>query len=355
MNRFGLRVVVIAAALAGALLPVAPLTIERLYSSTFYPVLQRSLTGISNLVPFALFDLFGMGIAFWWLAMTVRDIVRRGARPWSRVAMGIATRTLVTTAGVYLAFLISWGLNYRRVPLSEKLEFDPSLVSSDRVRELAVTTVDQLNALYVPQESTPAPTPDIDPSLAPAFELAQEMLGLPYRARPARPKRTVIDGYFKAAAVEGMTAPFFMETLVPSDLLRVERPAVIAHEWSHLAGFADEGEASFVAWLTCLRGSRAVQYSGWLFLYAEAVGALPPRDRSEVAARLGSGPREDLLAIAARRRQNVRPVVATAGWEVYDRYLKANRVEAGAASYREVLRLVLGARFEPGWRPALKP
>jgi hypothetical protein len=30
-------------------------------------------------------------------------------------------------------------------------------------------------------------------------------------------------------------------------------------------------------------------------------------------------------------------------WQVYDRYLRANRVDAGVASYDEVTRLVLGS------------
>ena len=38
------------------------------------------------------------------------------------------------------------------------------------------------------------------------------------------------------------------------------------------------------------------------------------------------------------------PGVSRAGWRVYDSYLKANRVEAGTASYDEVVRLVLGTR-----------
>ena len=54
-----------------------------------------------------------------------------------------------------------------------------------------------------------------------------------------------------------MTDPFFLETLLAPDLLDVERPFVIAHEWGHLAGYADESEANFIAWLACRRGSRA--------------------------------------------------------------------------------------------------
>ena len=41
-------------------------------------------------------------------------------------------------------------------------------------------------------------------------------------------------------------------------------------------------------------------------------------------------------------RATFSPQVSAAGWRVYDQYLKANRVEAGAASYAQVVRLVLG-------------
>jgi hypothetical protein len=151
-----------------------------------------------------------------------------------------------------------------------------------------------------------------------------------------------------------MTDPYFLETLVQRELLPFERPFVIAHEWSHLAGFADESEANFVGWLTCLRGSVADQYSGWLFLYAELARAVRARDRAPFAATLAAGPRDDLNAIADRYNRQVNPRVSATGWRVYDRYLKANRVAAGTASYDQVVRLVLGARFGPDWTPLLR-
>ena len=66
---------------------------------------------------------------------------------------------------------------------------------------------------------------------------------------------------------------------------------------------------------------------------------------------LAPGPRADLLAIRDRYVREVNPRLSTAGWRVYDSYLKANRVTAGAASYDEVVRLVLGTRV--AGRPAL--
>jgi hypothetical protein len=237
-------------------------------------------------------------------------------------------------------------LNYRRVPLGEKLALNLRDVSAVSVTALAVEAVEQVNRLYEPSRSDlPRDVGRVDPRLARAFEQAQASLGASQFARPARPKHSLLDAYFRAAGVQGMTAPFFLETLVPSDLLPVEHASVVTHEWSHLAGFADEGEAGFVAWLACLQGTPAARYSGWLFLYGEAAGALPPADRRPIAARLDPGPRADLQAIADRWRRNISPAVSAAGWRMYDRYLRANRVEAGAASYGHVLRLVLGTNL----------
>ena len=106
----------------------------------------------------------------------------------------------------------------------------------------------------------------------------------------SRPKATLLDFYFRRAGVAGMTDPYFLETLVERNLIPFERPFVVAHEWSHLAGFADESEANFVGWLTCLRGSNADQYSGWLFLYDELAGAVG-RGGDRSGSRGTTGPR----------------------------------------------------------------
>jgi hypothetical protein len=163
---------------------------------------------------------------------------------------------------------------------------------------------------------------------------------------PARPKRTILDWYFRRAGVDGMTDPFLLETLVAGNVLPFERAFVVSHEWSHLAGIADEGEANFTAWLSCVGGSAAHAYSGWLFLYAELARAVSASERAALSDALAAGPRADLRAIRDRYVRDVNPRVSAAGWRVYDSYLKANRVPAGTASYDEVVRLVLGVRVD---------
>jgi hypothetical protein len=342
------RLTLIVAAGAAALVPLPAGLVERAYSTGAYPSIQRALTGVSNQVPLALFDAVLVLVLAAWGGPTLVDALRGRRLGWWRVGGRAAMRTATIASATYLAFLVAWGFNYRRTRIVDKVPFDDRAITVDAARDLALRSARELNALYergsLGAEDAAAVNPDVDSSLAAAFSNALEAVGSP-AALPARPKRTLLDPYFLSAGVDGMTDPFFLETLVASDLLPVERPFVVAHEWSHLAGFADEGEANFIGWLTCLRGSPAVRYSGWLFLYREVVAGLPARDRDLVARELAAGPRADLQAIAERLRRHINPRVAAAGWRVYDTYLKANRIEAGAASYAEVVRLVLGTKL----------
>jgi len=306
------------------------------------------LTGVSNRASFALFDVLVAALALWLLGAFVRDVAARRQRGWTRTAARTVGRTAVLAAAVYLLFLVTWGFNYRRPPLGDRLALDMAQATPEAARALAMVAVEQLNALHAPAHAAPRRDDDVDPDLAAAFAEAQSRLGVDQPARPARPKRTWLDPYFRAAGVDGLTAPFFAETLVPSDLLEVERPVIVAHEWGHLAGFADEGEAGFLAWLTCFVGPAPIRYSGWLSVYGDALRVLPRREREVVMAALGPGPIADLRAMAERRSRNVNRTVSRAGWRAYDQYLRANRVESGTASYGEALRLVLGTKLGRG-------
>jgi hypothetical protein len=332
----------VATACAAFLIPLPAVAVERFYSGLIYPPVQRALTSFSNLVPLALFDILIVGFPAVWGVLAVRDIARSRRRLQTAGRWGL--RTVAAAALLYLVFLMTWGLNYRREPLDRKLKYDANAVTSEAARDAATLTVSRLNALYAPAHAAGDRTTG-DAALAAAFARTTKELGGTGTTVPGRPKQTILDLYFRPAAVAGMTDPFFLETLVESNLLEIERPFVVAHEWSHLAGFADEGEANFAGWLTCTRADALSQYSGWLSLFGELMNSVPRADRAAVMASLGGGPRQDLREIAARLARDVKPRVSAAGWRVYNEYLKANRVEAGTASYAQVVRLVLGTRL----------
>jgi hypothetical protein len=337
------RVALLLAAAGAAFLPVPPWLVERVYSNGFYALVQPAMTFTSNLTRFALFDALCIGVTAAFLVLAIRDLVGRSVFP--SVAR-IVARAVIWIAGLYVLFAIGWGFNYRRERLTDRLEFDAERVTSAAAIRLASAAADRLNDLYTSAHSDGwPPATTIDPSLAGAFDRVSAQLGSAVRVVAGRPKRSLLDWYFRRAGVSGMTDPYFLETLVASDLLPFEHPFVVAHEWSHLAGIADEGEANAVGWFVCLNSSAANQYSGWLFMYDEVVRVLPASERAAIAARLRTGPIADLRAIRDRIAANVNPDISSAGWRVYDTYLKANRVEAGMRSYDEVLRLALGLRM----------
>ena len=339
------KIALILAAAALAAIPLPRSAVERTYSRGVYPIVQPALTALSNLTPFAWFDATVVStlvlIAVMW---TVR-LRRRTER--LRPTLGfLIFDTAAIAAVLYLWFFGVWGLNYQRLPLREQVDFREEQITPDALRALANRTVDALNGLHPAAHATGWPElPTISAALEPAFVLAQRDMTMSWTARPGRPKRTLFNFYFTRVAVDGMTGPFFLETLANQTLLPFERAATVAHEWSHLAGYADESEANFVGWLVCMRGDVPAQYSGWLSLYGSVSGALPRSERADIARRLDEGPRADLRAISDRVRRYVIPTASRAGYALYDRYLKANRVEAGVRSYGEVVRLLLGTRF----------
>ena len=324
-------------ALVAALAPLPPAAIERWYSAGLFPFLQRALTSISNLVPLSLFDVLWIGAVAAAVVVARRRILASG---WGRGAARFAIDLVKAAAVVYLLFLFAWGLNYRRVPMYEKVVYEPSRITPEAHLALGEWAVSELNAQYAGAHAGPISIEELRAS----FDSALATLG----ARPivhGRPKDTLLGWYFHKAAIAGMTDPFLLETMLAPDLLDVERPFVIAHEWAHLAGYADESEANFVAWIACRRGNASARYSAALMTLGYAQGAR--KDSLDI------GPKIDLIAIQLRYRRTS-GTLRFAARESYDKYLKANRVEQGVESYDAVVQLILGTQFDRDGNPRLR-
>jgi Protein of unknown function (DUF3810) len=356
----GVRLVfgLIAAAVALWIAPVPSAWVEREYATTRFLGWQRFITPVGNVVPVALFDVLLVAVTIFVvvrMAMRLRRVERSGG--WRGRAHAVRYAALdVAAAAAVLAiwFSLAWGANYLRMPLRERLDFDGTRVTRAAALGMAQTCVRELNRLHPVVSAQPWPALKALPStLGHAFSDAQRALGQSRVAVAGRPKPTLLQPYFRWAAIDGMTDPFFLEALVNTDALPIEQPFIVAHEWSHLAGYAHEAEANFFGWVVCQRGGPHSRYSGWLSLYWHLAGALPSNDRRAIDETLEDGPRRDLRAIVERYRRSA-PRVRLMAWGLYDRFLKANRVPEGVASYSGVVTLVLGTRFSPDWIPASK-
>ena len=347
-----MQATIVAAALVAGIAPLSAATVERWFSTSLYPSLQRAITPVTNAAPFALFDLLTVAAALALIVAVVRGI-RRARRDRSLRPLAMTLRQLaVAGAAAYLVFLVFWGLNYRRVPMSERLLLEHAAPSTDAVVTLGFEAVERLNALHDEGHRIGWPSPPWETTpLVEAFADVQRRLSDAPTAVPGRLKQSLYGPYFRWTSIDGMVNPFALEVLENPDLLPFERPMVAAHEWAHLAGYADESEANFVGWLTCVRADVPSQYSGWMHLYWQISGELGAENRKRLWDRLAEGPRRDVEAIGERIRRGQLPLLRSASWRVYDHYLRANRVEEGIRSYDLVVTLILRARFEDGWTP----
>jgi len=341
----------VAVAVALFLAPIEPALVERVYSDRLYLQFQPRLTRFSNQLPFAAFDLILALTAVMVLGVVLAAIVSLRRAPWWRVLGTAVVRMLAIGALLYIWFLGVWGFNYRRVPLIQRLELARGAATPEIVRDLGRQAVDRLNALHAAAHAAAWVDPVQDVKLQEAFRTTQGLLGSAQRAAAGRLKSSVIGPYFRWASVDGMIDPFALEVLANPDLLPFEKPFVAGHEWAHLAGYADESEASFVGFLTCMRAGVASQYSAWLFLYWEVSSGLPSAERAAQGAALAAGPRADVAAVAERVRRGQLPRLRRVSWAAYDQYLKANHVEEGVRSYDAVITLLSRARFKDGWVP----
>ena len=332
----------IAVAAIMALAPPSAQTVERYYARGLYPFIQGNLTALSNRSPVAWFDvtlgfllLIVTGSWIYWLRRVRRE---KSIKP---IARGLFA-TLAGGSVVYLWFLAAWGLNYARPMIETQIPFDESRITPQAVRGLAELAVREANRSYAAAHAEGFPAiHDWPTALSDALHQVERELGRPSPTRVAHPKTSMLSPFYRAAGVSGQLAPIFLETLLNPDLTGPERPAVLAHEWAHLSGYAPESDASFVGYLAAWRAGPAAEYSAWLDLVSESTNQLQPVTQRLVLEKLEAGPRQDQEAIRQRLKALVRPV-ERAAWSTYDQMLKSQGVEEGVRSYSRVVQLLIG-------------
>ena len=349
----GWRTAIVALAAVAALAPLPATFVDRWYSGWLFPLIQPVITGATNQVSFALFDVALVATAGVVLLILIRMVAVWPRGRWRALGQGSAA-LLTLVAVLFLWFWAVWGLNYRRTPLDQRLARAPTKSQDDAVLMLANRAVTELNRLHDPAHAAGfGDALDHEPRFRAAFSASLRALGQLAAVEPGRLKPSLVGPYFRWAGVDGVISPFTLEVLGNPDLLPFERPFVTAHEWGHLAGFGDEAEASFVGWVTCMHGGAPMQYSGWLFLLWQARADVAAPVRAQLDQGLGPGPRADIAAVVARLTRGTKPQVRRVSWAAYDQYLKANRVDEGVRSYSRVLELLTQTRFDEQWTPQL--
>lgn len=346
---FDAALILLAFLVATAKIPAVD--IERVYTGGVYAWMNATFVPLSNAVPFAVGDLEAALVALLviggWIALLRRG---RGAR-WLTV-LELVAHTAALAAAIVIAFNLLWGWNYRRVPVAGRVDYAASRVNARSVSAFADRIAAILNDDVGPaharmrSESPAAMRAELRRDFLPVVA----RLGDAWPVAVTVPKTTLAERLYEMAGVGGQYDPFAFETLLNASFLPFEVPRALAHEWSHVAGFGDEGDANLIGTLTCLRSpDPLIRYSGAYWTYGE----LPESDRRRI--HLAPAVLADFKAGSDRFLRYYNPRLFTISWGFYDRYLRANGVAGGVVSYSRFVQLLVGTKFDASGLPLPSP
>ncbi len=307
---FVLDVLAVGLAWLAAAAPLPPVFVERLYANGIFAWLNRTLVPLADRVPFALGDLEAIVVLVLLLGWWARALRRAPRGRKLRTVLALLAHTAGWVALGLVVFELAWGWNYRRVTVAYRVAYNAAQVNDASVAAFSERIVRILNA-----DVGAAHAETLDRAkLRAAFAPVVTRLGNRWDVAVAVPKTTLLQPYYDAAGIGGQYSPFAFETLLNASFLPVEVPRALAHEWAHVGGFTDEGDANAIGTWACLRSDDPlIRYSGAFWTY----GDLPVSERR----RLHLDPRVVADFNAARERflRGYKPQIFALQWGFYDK------------------------------------
>lgn len=348
-----------------------------IYTTRIYPIIGSLLSPISGLFPFALGDLFIALSIVWVIFYPIYEIkwrkqlakrffflaAKRGCYPKKKVVFGRVAEYLLW---VYAWFYIAWGLNYSQPNIYCRTGMKPVEVSEAKFREFAYRYADSINYLSEERRVKSKET---------AFDGQRESQfnGMVDDGLKNRVRDTVLKGYNEIGAKEGINAPFnqhphaktmlftplssmsgvtgsmgpfFCEFTLNGDIRPHDYPAIYAHEFAHLLGIANEGEANFYSYIVCTASSdKAVKFSGYYHIFFHVLRNVFDILGEKEGEKFLKYIRPEIIQLAKSDRNywlSKRCKVLDAAQDfIFDLYLRGNHVAEGRKSYSGVVGLIL--------------
>jgi len=332
-----------------------PAVVEGGYSGGLYRAIVAVTARATGWLPFSL--------AEWLVAAALVAVswkaARFAARAWRergylrRSGPRAAGTVLAVAGGLYLAFLLAWGLNYAREPFAVLAGLDASPARTAELRAACEQLVERANALRTGLPEDAAGVMRLPDGLPGALKRAEKgyreaaaVYGV-LSGRPSRAKPLAASRLFSHLGITGIFFPFTGEPNVNADVPEPDLPFAISHEMAHARGFAREDEAGYVGYLACrFHPDPDFRYSGALAASIYALNALFGADRAahgQVADRRSAAVRRDLQALQ-EWSDRYRGRAARVSRTINNAYLRSQGQAEGMRSYGRMVDLLIAER-----------
>jgi hypothetical protein len=330
---------------------VFPQLCETLYSRGIYPWIRYFFDKITNLLPFAGIYIFVSIFIIWLLPKIYSFFMSVFVRREGIRGKGYGFSFLSFCSMAVFWFLLLWGYNYARVPMSEQIgleipetmDFEAVWVEAQYIKNKCIEARNEIpfvDTHAIEKDDYPGNNED---EMRLLLEEVLEEYGYDVsgkvRGRIIRP-----EGVLLRFSSSGVYFPFTGEGHVDKGLHAITKPFTLAHEMGHGYGFGNEAVCNFLAYLSCIRSKDpAIRYSGYLMYWRYVYGALmefmTEEDYLKERSTISRGMYNDVEAIYAAQ-DKYPPLIPFLQPAVYDVFLKVQGIEDGIQSYNRMVILV---------------
>jgi hypothetical protein len=324
---------------------IQPSIAENVYSKTVYPVITFILGKFSDIFFFSITETVIIILASVVLIRMLTGFFQIVIRKLKfKVALvHFIKQSFILTSIVVIWFYATWGFNYFRTDL--KLNEKKYAVTEEYFIRVMKYVIEKANAEYVKREYTLSEVND-----KVNIELAAYVRNISGKQiSPAKKYKFSMFNLLSSSNTLGVISPFFLESHISNELLDSEMPSVLAHEKSHLFGYANEAEANLISFLTCIHSDDGYfRYSGYCDILQYFLGAYKKTHTKEEYFQIYDtlrGEIKDEFARSYKRYKKHDSPLNRLFNKIYDFYLKVNNVKEGTESYSQVVRLILENRL----------
>lgn len=321
-----------------------PLFIEAYYSNGIYPYISQFWRGILGWIPFSVGDLFIFILTFL-IAKTIYKLIKK------RISLKNSVLNMMAWASVLLFFFyINWGINYFRVPLSDKLNFTITEYSNNKLEKLANRLIQKTNQLQLELTGEDTLKVIVPYTYSELYKMAPKGYRniknnypfLDYQT-PAI-KSSLMSTFQSYIGVSGYLNPLSGEAHININGIKTSAPNTISHEMAHQIGYAAENEAEFIGFLATTHHPDAYfNYSGYKNAMLHSVYEMRRRDTiifKRLLKQLNPGIQKDLQdnrTLYLKYKNPFEPYIKKG----YHLFLKSNKQKDGIQSYNRMVLLLI--------------
>jgi hypothetical protein len=226
-----------------------PNSVQKYYSTGFYPYISSALRFVSSIFPFAIGDIIYallIGFVLYKIVRFYRQ--RKSLKRADRILVPLQILNFFLI--LYIIFKIVWGLNYSRPSVSEELGIGNEKYSVKELVVLGDYFIKKTNDLKLKQSKIPAYTiNELESKSAAAYAFMAQKNQL-FRYQNPCLKSVLNSWMISKIGIEGYYAPLSGEANMNMNLPDFVKPYVSCHEIGHQLSIAYEDEANLLGYLT---------------------------------------------------------------------------------------------------------